>query len=213
MLGTIVLWYNELMINQNFVLLGAIIAAIGCLSYLIDTVKGKVKPNRVSFLVWSLAPLIAFVAEIKQGVGLQSLMTFVVGFLPLTIFIASFFNNKAVWKLTRFDLTCGAFSIIGLVLWYITKSGNIAIIFSILADGLAALPTIVKSFNFPETESGWPYFSATISAAITLLTVKVWDVANVGFPIYVLIVTLVISALVQFKLGKVFHSYFNLRTP
>jgi hypothetical protein len=42
------------MINQNFVILGAIIAAIGSLSYLIDTVKGKVKPNRVSLVELSL---------------------------------------------------------------------------------------------------------------------------------------------------------------
>ena len=197
------------MINQNFVILGAIIATIGGLSYLIDTIKGKVKPNRVSFLLWSLAPLIAFVAELKQGVGLQSLMTFEVGFLPLTIFIASFFNKNAKWKLTRFDLTCGVLSLIGLILWYITSSGNVAIVFSILADGLAALPTLVKSFNFPETESSWTYFTSTLSAAITLLTVKVWDLANAGFPLYILIVTLVISTLVQFKMGKVFRAYFG----
>jgi hypothetical protein len=197
------------MINQNFVILGAIIATMGSLSYLIDTIKGKVKPNRVSFLMWSLAPLIAFIAELKQGVGLQSLMTFEVGFLPLTIFIASFFNKNAKWKLTRFDLTCGILSLIGLILWYLTASGNVAIVFSILADGLAALPTIVKSFSFPETESSWTYFTGTLSAAITLLTVKVWDLANAGFPLYILIVTLVISVLVQFKAGKVFHAYFG----
>ncbi len=197
------------MINQNFVIAGAIIAAIGGLSYLIDTIKGKVKPNRVSFLMWSLAPLIAFVAELKQGVGLQSLMTFEVGFLPLTIFIASFFNKNAKWKLTRFDLTCGVLSLIGLILWYITASGNVAIVFSILADGLAALPTVVKSFNFPETESSWTYFSSSLSAAITLLTIKVWDLANAGFPLYILLVTLLISVLVQFKAGKVFHAYFG----
>ena len=197
------------MINQNFVILGAIIATIGGLSYLINTIKGKVKPNRVSFLLWSLAPLIAFVAELKQGVGLQSLMTFEVGFLPLTIFIASFFNKNAKWKLTRFDLTCGVLSLIGLILWYITSSGNVAIVFSILADGLAALPTLVKAFNFPETESSWTYFTSTLSAAITLLTVKVWDLANAGFPLYILIVTLVISTLVQFKMGKVFRAYFG----
>jgi hypothetical protein len=190
------------MINQNFVIVGAIIAAVGTLSYLIDTLKGKVKPNRVSFLLWSLAPLIAFFAEIKQGVGIQALMTFVVGFLPLTIFIASFVNKKAEWKLTRFDLICGAMSIVGLILWYITKSGNIAIIFSILADGLAALPTVVKSFNYPETESAWPYFASTISGILTLLTVKVWNLATVGFPLYITLITLVIFSLVQFKLGK-----------
>ena len=190
------------MINQNFVILGAIIAAAGSLSYLIDTLKGKVKPNRVSFLLWSLAPLIAFFAEIKQGVGIQALMTFVVGFLPFTIFIASFVNKKAEWKLTGFDLMCGALSIVGLVFWYITKSGDIAIIFSILADALAALPTVVKSFNYPETESAWPYFASTISAILTPLTVTVWNVANVAFPLYIVLITLVIFSLVQFKLGK-----------
>jgi len=190
------------MLDQNFVIVGAIIAAAGSLSYLVDTLKGKVKPNRVSFLLWSLAPLIAFFAEVKQGVGIQALMTFIVGFLPLTIFIASFVNKKAVWNLTGFDLMCGALSIIGLVLWFITKSGNIAIIFSILADGLAAMPTIVKSFNYPETESAWPYFASTISAILTLLTVKVWNIANIAFPLYIVLITLVIFSLVQFKLGK-----------
>jgi hypothetical protein len=190
------------MINQNFVIVGAIIATAGSISYLIDTLKGKVKPNRVSFLLWSLAPLIAFFAEIKQGVGIQALMTFIVGFLPLTIFISSFVNKKAVWNLTGFDLICGALSIVGLVLWFITKSGNIAIIFSILADALAAIPTVVKSFNYPETESAWPYFASTISAILTLLTVTVWNLANIAFPLYIVLITLVIFSLVQFKLGK-----------
>ena len=190
------------MINQNFVIVGAIIATVGSISYLLDTLKGKVKPNRVSFLLWSLAPLIAFFAEIKQGVGIQALMTFTVGILPLTIFIASFVNKKSVWNLTGFDLVCGTLSIIGIVLWYITKSGNVAIIFSILADALAAMPTVVKSFNFPETESGWPYIASTISAVLTLLTIKVWNLANAGFPLYIVLITLVIFSLVQFKLGK-----------
>src|SRR6266568_7982361 len=105
------------MLNQNFVIVGMLIGTIGTLVYIVDTLKGKVKPNRVSFLLWSIAPFIAFAAEIKQGVGLQALMTFVVGFLPLTIFIASFVNKKAEWKLTGFDLMCGALSIVGLVLW------------------------------------------------------------------------------------------------
>ena len=74
------------MLSQNFVIIGTVIGAVGSIAYLVDTVKGKVKPNRVSFLLWSIAPLIAFAAQIKQGVGLESLMTFSAGFLPLTVF-------------------------------------------------------------------------------------------------------------------------------
>lgn len=192
------------MINENFVIVGTIIAALGTLSYFIDTIKGKVKPNRVSFLMWSIAPLIAFVAQLKQGVGIQSLMTFSVGFLPLTIFIASFVNKKSEWKLTRFDLSCGLLSLVGLALWLITQAGNVAIAFSIMADGLAALPTIAKAYKFPETESSWPWSTAAISGLLTLLTIRNWNFANYGFPLYILISTLIIFVLVKFKLGKRF---------
>ena len=104
------------MINEKFVIVGVIIEFLGGLSYLIDTLKGKVKPNRVTFFLWSLSPAIAFAAQIKQGVGIQSLMTFVTGFVPFTIFLASFINKKSYWKIKKFDLACGAISIIGLIL-------------------------------------------------------------------------------------------------
>src|SRR5690349_4744087 len=121
------------MLHQNFIIFGTLIGAAGSFAYLLDTVKGKVKPNRVSFLLWSIAPFIAFAAQIKQGVGLEALMTFSTGFLPLTTFIASFVNKNAEWKITKFDIVCGVLSIIGLILWLITKVGNVAITFSILA--------------------------------------------------------------------------------
>lgn len=189
------------MINQNFVIVGAVIATLGSLSYLIDTIKGKVKPNKVSFFIWALAPLIAFFAQIKEGVGIQALMTFMVGFLPLTIFITSFFNKMAEWKIRRFDLVCGSLSLVGLFLWFITKDGNVAILFSILADGLAAVPTVVKSFYYPETESGHPYLASAISAVLTLLTIETWSFTNSSFPIYIFVVCMIIFILVQYRLG------------
>lgn len=192
------------MLNENFVIVGAIIAALGGLSYLIDTVKGKVQPNRITFFFWSLAPLIAFVAEIKQGVGIQSLMTFMIGFTPLVILIASFLNKKAYWKLGSFDYICGILSFAGLILWYLTKVGNIAIAFSILADLLAALPTFVKSYYYPETENSWGYFTAAINAILTVLTIKIWSFAYYAFPIDSVIINLIIFSLIQFKLGKRF---------
>jgi hypothetical protein len=190
------------MLNQNFVIIGALIGAAGSLAYLVDTVKGKVKPNRVSFLLWSIAPIIAFAAQIKQGVGLESLMTFSTGFLPLTTFIASFVNKKAEWKITRFDILCGVLSIIGLILWLITKVGNIAITFSILADALAAIPTIVKAYNHPDTELAWPWLATVVGVVLTLLTLNELTFANSGFIIYILIVNTLIFTLVQFRIGE-----------
>ena len=190
------------MLSQNFIIIGTLIGAVGSIAYLVDTVKGKVKPNRVSFLLWSIAPFIAFAAQIKQGVGLEALMTFSTGFLPLMTFMASFVNKKAEWKITRFDLICGLLSLLGLALWLITKVGNIAIFFSIVADGLAAVPTIVKAYKYPDTELAWPWLATVVGVVLTLLTIKDWSFANSGFIIYILIADALIYSLVQFRIGE-----------
>ncbi len=192
------------MLPSYFAIIGALIGATGSIAYLIDTIKGKIKPNRVSFLLWSIAPFIAFAAQIKQGVGLESLMTFSTGFLPMLVFAGSFLNKKAVWKLARFDFVCGFLSIVGLVLWLITKVGNIAIFFSILADGLAAVPTIVKAYKAPETELAWPWIATSFAVLLTLFTIPTLTFANSGFIIYIFIVDTLIFSLVQFKIGERF---------
>jgi len=190
------------MLDPKFVIVGALFNLAGSSGYVIDTLKGSTKPNRITWVLWALAPLIAFGAEIHEGVGLQSLMTFMVGFGPLLVVIASFINKKSVWKLTRFDFVCGALSLLGLLLWLLTRHGNIAIAFSIMADGLAAAPTVVKSWKEPETESYLVFLFAAISATITLLTIDTWNFAHVGFPIYILGICGLLFALIKFKLGK-----------
>ena len=190
------------MLNENFVIVGSIITLAGGLSYFFDTVKGKVQPNRVSWLLWALAPLIAFAAEIQQGVGIQSLLTFSFGLIPAIVFIGSFLNKKSYWKIEAFDIFCGALSLLGLLLWYFTKVGNIAILFSIFADASASFPTLVKAYKEPETENDHVFFANAVSAIITLFTITAWNFQTYGFPIYMLVMMGSIALLIRFKIGK-----------
>jgi hypothetical protein len=188
-------------IDQKFVIVGALINLVGTSGYARDTILGKTRPNRISWLMWSLAPLIAFAAEISKGVGLVALTTFMAGFCPLIILVASFVNRKSVWKLSTFDFVCGFLSLLGLSLWLITRDGNIAIIFAVLADAFAALPTISKSYSEPGSESWFAFFAAAISAGIALLTIKVWTFANYAFPLYLFLICILLVLLVRFNLG------------
>jgi hypothetical protein len=189
------------MLSYNFIYLGILIYLTGSYAYIRDTIKGKVKPNKVSFSMWSLASFIAFAAAIDEGVGIHALITFIVGAVPFTILIISLFNKKAYWKITRFDLACGVFSIIGLILWRITGDGNIAIGFSILADGFAFIPTMRKAYSHPHTENAYSYFAASIGIVFTLLTIDEWTFATYAFPLYLLLFDLAVSYLVWSKLG------------
>jgi hypothetical protein len=190
------------MINPNFVILGIIFQSIGGIKYLIDTLKGKIQPNKVSWALWSAAPLVAFAAEVSQGVGIQSLTTFIVGFIPLIVFIASFTNKKAEWKLGKLDTICGLLSFLGIILWFVTKIGNVAILFSIIADGLAAIPTIIKSYSHPESENHLIYTLGIINAGIGLMTIQTWNFEHWGFPSYLLFINLILAVLIGFKVGN-----------
>lgn len=193
------------MLNENFIYLGALLSFLGSLNYLTNTVKGKTKPNRVTWFMWALAPLVAFSAEIDEGVGLQSLMTFMVGFNPLLIFIASFFNKKAYWELKKIDYFYGSLSAFGLVLWWLTGNGNLAIMFALIADGLAGIPTITKSWREPKTESSFIFLAGILNASITILTIDKFDFAHLAFPLYIFCLCLILYVLIKFEVGKKFQ--------
>lgn len=197
------------MINPNFVYLGMLFQFAGGMSYLAGTVKGTVKPNRVTWFMWILAPALAFFAQIQQGVGLEAGATFIVWFVPFLVFIASFVNKKAQWKIQKLDIICGILSFIGLALWLVTKVGNVAIIFSIFADILACIPTIVKSWHEPETEDSIAYEMGIVNAAIGLLVIKTWNFENYAFLVYLFIASIVFAVLIRFKFGKLFYAKIN----
>ncbi len=189
------------MINVHFVFLGAAIGIAGAVSYAVDTIRGKTQPNRVTWLLWAVAPLLAFAVEIDNGVGLQALLTFTVGFGPLLVFAASFVNPNSVWKLGRLDYTCGALSIAGTIGWLVTRQGLVALGAAVLADALAGLPTVVKSWRHPESESASVYVASCINAVITLLTVQHFSVYVVTFPLYIAVLAFIESVLVAGRLG------------
>jgi hypothetical protein len=141
--------------------------------------------------------LIAFAAELTRRVGLNALLTFAVGFGPLLVLAASFVDPRAYWRITRFDLLCGAFSIVALIGWAVTGTGEVAICFSILADLLGAIPTVRKAYAFPASESANAFACSAAGAAITLLTIKTWTFASAAFPSYILVIALALAVLVM----------------
>lgn len=177
---------------QYLVFIGVTAQFIGIASYIKETVKGNTKPNRITWLLWSIAPLIATFAALSNGVRLSVLPVFMAGFGPLLVFISSFVNKKSYWKLEKFDYLCGLFSILALVLWAITKEPIVAIIFAILSDGFASVPTLVKSWHHPETETVSPFLAGLFSSITGFFAIVVWNFSSVAFPLYLVIINCIL---------------------
>jgi hypothetical protein len=173
-----------------FVILGACIGLIGALSYAKDTLFGNTKPNRVSWVLWCIAPMIGFAASLSAGAAWAALPTFIAGFGPMLILIASFANKKAYWKLEKVDYLCGLFSLLALVLWVVTKDPILAIIFAIVADALASIPTILKGWRHPETESRSAYIGGLVSSLSAFSVITAWTFPEYAFPAYLVLVNM-----------------------
>ena len=186
------------MIDAHFAILGALITVTGNAVYAVDTVRGNTQPNRVSWTLWMLAPLIGFAAEVTQHVGLQSLLTFAIGFGPLLVVCASFLDPKAYARVTLFDVLCGALSLVALLAWAVTGTGDVAIFFAIMSDFFGAVPTLRKAYRAPESEHAVAFLGGVAGSVITLLTIKSsdWSFASWGFPVYVVLASGAIAALI-----------------
>jgi hypothetical protein len=188
-------------ISVNWIYLGSAIGALGTAVYLRDTLRGTTKPNRVTWLLWAVAPLLASAVEFDGGVGLRVLPTFMVGFMPLLVFVGSFHNPTSVWKIRRFDYACAVMSLVGTVVWLVTRNGVLAISATIAADFLAGVPTLMKSWTYPETETVHTYLGAVISMVILLLTIDHWTFEVAAFPLFIACVASVEVVLVGLEPG------------
>ncbi len=194
------------MIDARFVLVGSILAIAGSAIYVRDTWRGETAPNRVTWTLWGLEPLLAFGVERQEHVGWASVMTLVLGLMPVAVLIASFHDQRSVWRIGAFDIVCGVISVIGLGFWAASDRPTVALVSFVAADAVAALPTMKKSFTHPSSESRWNFAAAAVFAGLTLLTLHRYTTAGGLFPTSVLAMNTVIFLFISTRVGERLNS-------
>ena len=175
---------------QLLVVVSVLLMVWGAYDYLRDTLAGKTKPNRVSWSLWALAPLISLGAAFDADADVwASIRVLVGGIVPAVIFLASFINKNSYWRLGRFDWFCGGLSLAALVFWQLADSPLVAVLLATAANTLATIPTLVKAWNYPETESRLIFITSFISAILIIPAIPVWTIANSAFQIGLMLTT------------------------
>ncbi len=177
----------------------SLIQFLGDLVYVRNTFLGRSQPNRVTFFLGACVPMTAVAIGLSVGEGWALLPIFMVGFGPLLIFIASFFNPKAYWKIGWFDYLSGLLAILALVLWFLFRQSAIAVVFTILSDLFIWLPTLIKSWKFPETETGIGYVTAVLNAVVGVGLLQSHDFIHSGFLFYAVVINICLSLAVYRK--------------
>jgi hypothetical protein len=161
----------------------------------------------MTFLIWATGPFIGVAAGISVDGGWALLPVFMAGFGPLLIFLASFVDPRAYWKLGILDYVCGAFAVIALSMLLFVHQPLLAIGFAILADALAGWPTLLKAWHYPETETGVAYAASFVNVCIGLAVVKSYTFAHAGFLFYLFAIDFsLIIAIYRRKIFSLFET-------
>ncbi|MBW4030997.1 MAG: hypothetical protein HIU57_10090 [Acidobacteria bacterium] len=197
------------MLDPRFVYVAVALSVLGSTSYVRDTLRGTTSPHRVTWGLWAIEGILAFVVEIQQRVGLASVMTLALGFMPLVVVLTSFVNRHAVWRVDALDIACGAVSVVGLVFWAFVSEPTVALVSFAMADFIAALPTYRKSWRSPESETPRVFVLGAVNTGITLLTLRSFTTAGALFPGVIMMTDTILSVMILTRLGP----RINQRTP
>src|SRR5258708_757111 len=118
---------------ETFAILSGLIMLFGGPPYVIDIFKGKTKPQRTTWFIWSVQGLIAFGSQMSLGAQWSLVFAGLDAVGDLAVFLLSLkFGVGGGWR--RIDVGALAIACVGLVASVVARAPLIALLGVILAD-------------------------------------------------------------------------------
>lgn len=176
-----------------FGILAVLINLIGYIPYIKDIVAQKIKPQRVTWGVWTILTTIAFSNQVINGGGWSAWFLGSTALLVTITFVLSIRNG--VGGSSKLDKVALIFAGVLLIYWLTVHDTRLSTILAIIIDAIGATPTLIKAYKKPKTESYPQWVMAAIAGVFSLLAIAKADFILAAFPLYVILMnSLIVSA-------------------
>ena len=162
--------------------LSGILTIVSIFPYVRQTLLRRARPHFVTWFIWSTTSIIGATAQYESGASFS--IAVVIANALATGVVALLALAYGVKKYTLIDTACLICAICTIIVWQLTNDAAIAIALAILIDTFAAIPTILKTYRHPRSETAWTYFVFAGAAFLGLLSSTLYDFANIAYPIY-----------------------------
>ena len=172
--------------------LAGIIGFVAFIPYIKSTLERTTVPNRATWVIWAVLGIIIAASYYSAGARDTAWTPTAYAIGILIVAALSFRYGEGGFGL--FDVACLIGAGTGLALWLLTKDPALALYLTIIVDAIGSLPTIKKAYERPGTEdrTAWAlFFAANI---INLFAIREWTLAIASYPVYVLILNVVMNA-------------------
>ena len=173
-----------------FGVLAAVINLAGYIPYSHDIFRGKVKPQRVTWGIWSILTTIAFFNLLANGGGFSSIFFGTIAGMVLLTFGLSF--KYGVGGSSRFDKSLLTLSMILFLYWLFLGDRHYSTYIALTIDSIGALPTLLKTATHPNTETYPQWTLAAIGAVFSIAALGNYALIALVYPLYVLLMNLLV---------------------
>ncbi len=177
---------------------GGIVNIIAGIVYVYYIYKGKITSSIVGWGIWSLLTgIVAINYFLENGlvasvwVNFAYFISAVAAFIMLLIKVPNF-SWSWIEKTTLVGVA------LTLVFWILFNNPIINLTCALIIDILGASLIAYVVYKDPSAEIGLPWYLGFLSNLINLFAVEYWNYSNAAYPIYLLIMTFIISTLVMF---------------
>lgn len=172
-------------------LIAGLIAFFAYVVYIISILKGKTKPNRVTWWIWAFMGLVLALSYQLSGAVNTVWVPYVEFLGPFSIALLSIKYGEGTLE-NKTDLFCFVGAVVSIILWVIFNNPVIALVTNLAIDSFAIVPTIKKSYLRPEGEDFWAWFGTGMADTLNMFAVERFTFAILVYPIYMLVSDLII---------------------
>lgn len=177
---------------EVFAILSGIVVLIGGPPYLMDILKGKTRPQRTTWFIWSVQGLIAFGSQVGLGAHWSLVFAGLNAAGNLTVFLLSLKFGVGGWK--RIDMAALVIACVGLIISIAARAPFIALLGVILADFAGVVPTVRKTFLMPKSETSITWLALGTSSLLAIGSVGAWRFSLLLYPAYMAFVNYAVLA-------------------
>lgn len=183
-------------------LLAQFILAASILPYTISIFRGTVKPNRISWFIWSVIGFAFWLITPESADHVTKMLTVICWINPTLVFVLTLFKGENLKPdtLEKFSLLVGLSAI---VVWLIYRdsSGVLPTLIAIAADFFALLPTLRFVIASPDEEAPLAWICFFLGSFIAIFGIEYYTLESLLLPVYMTIGTfLVVFPLIRYRI-------------
>jgi hypothetical protein len=163
-------------------ILAGLVAIADTIPYIRDTLRGKTRPHRGTWLIWATLATVVVLSQRADGGSWSLIMVATTAVLTGVIFVLSI--RRGVGGLTARELVMIAIAGAGVAGWLIADEPVLATVCVVVADLIGAAMMVPKTYRDPGSETLVTFALASVSGALAAGAVGAFDASLLLYPVY-----------------------------